>query len=102
MSAAMIHPFEETRMHAHDRSPTKAPPAQAGSKAFGRAWWIFGGFAAFVVILFVLEHRAHLVEWLPWVILLACPLMHFFMHGSHGGHGDAPDAPEGRRDGSEP
>jgi hypothetical protein len=26
---------------------------------------------------------------LPWLILLACPLMHIFMHGGHGGHGDA-------------
>ncbi|WP_376708204.1 DUF2933 domain-containing protein [Bradyrhizobium cenepequi] len=28
--------------------------------------------------------RAGALIWLP---LLACPLMHFFMHGSHGGHG---------------
>jgi hypothetical protein len=23
---------------------------------------------------------------LPWLLLLACPLMHVFMHGRHGGH----------------
>jgi hypothetical protein len=23
---------------------------------------------------------------LPFLVLLACPLMHFFMHGGHGGH----------------
>ncbi|MCI0363892.1 MAG: DUF2933 domain-containing protein [Phycisphaerales bacterium] len=37
------------------------------------------------------EHRAHLagvVSWLPWLLLLACPLLHLFMHGGHGGHGD--------------
>lgn len=36
------------------------------------------------------EHRAHLLgalSFLPWLLLLACPLLHFFMHGSHGGHG---------------
>jgi hypothetical protein len=26
------------------------------------------------------------VEWLPYLILLACPLMHLFMHHGHG-HG---------------
>ncbi|EMJ4931658.1 DUF2933 domain-containing protein [Pseudomonas aeruginosa] len=34
------------------------------------------------------EHRAHLGSILIWGLLLACPLMHFFMHGSHGGHDD--------------
>jgi hypothetical protein len=24
---------------------------------------------------------------LPWLLILACPLMHVFMHGGHGGHG---------------
>jgi hypothetical protein len=24
---------------------------------------------------------------LPYLLLLACPLMHVFMHGGHGGHG---------------
>ncbi len=30
------------------------------------------------------EHRAHAIEFLPYALLLLCPLMHFF----HGGHGD--------------
>jgi Protein of unknown function (DUF2933) len=38
------------------------------------------------------EHRAHFFGALPFLLLLACPLMHVFMHGSHGGlgggHGD--------------
>ncbi|MEE8435784.1 MAG: DUF2933 domain-containing protein [bacterium] len=33
------------------------------------------------------EHWAHAVPYLPWLILLACPLMHIFMHHGHGGHG---------------
>ncbi|XBY61391.1 DUF2933 domain-containing protein (plasmid) [Vreelandella sp. SM1641] len=37
------------------------------------------------------EHRVHLLGALPWVILLACPLMHVFMHGGHGGHGSDSD-----------
>ena len=38
----------------------------------------------------VTEHKAHLTGWLsywwPYVLLLACPLIHLFMHGGHG-HG---------------
>ena len=37
---------------------------------------------------FVLDHREHALQWLPYLLILACPLMHFFMHGGHGGHGD--------------
>jgi hypothetical protein len=41
---------------------------------------IIGGF--FIVA----EHRAHLIPYLPWLFLAACPLMHVFMHHGHGGH----------------
>ena len=34
------------------------------------------------------EHRAHLLGFLPYLLVLACPLLHFFMHRGHGGHGD--------------
>lgn len=57
-------------------------------------------FAAALVFLFFGEHRVHLLGWLPFLLLLACPLLHLTMHGGHGGHGahvenDAspPDAP---------
>lgn len=33
------------------------------------------------------EHRAHFIGALPLLLLLACPLMHVFMHNGHGGHG---------------
>jgi hypothetical protein len=41
----------------------------------------------------IMEHWAHIVPWLPWLILLACPLMHVFMHRGHGGghHGPPGD-----------
>ncbi len=45
------------------------------------------GFLAIAGFYLVTEHRAHLYGILPWLLLLACPLMHFFMHGSHDGHG---------------
>ncbi|HLE67738.1 MAG TPA: DUF2933 domain-containing protein [Burkholderiales bacterium] len=42
-------------------------------------------FVAIAAVLLVLEHRAHALQWLPFALLLACPLLHLF-HG-HGGHG---------------
>lgn len=32
----------------------------------------------------IAEHRAHLLGALPYALLLACPLMHMFMHRHHG------------------
>jgi len=30
------------------------------------------------------EHRAHLLGILPYLLLLACPFIHLFMHRGHG------------------
>lgn len=49
-----------------------------------RAWIAFAGFVAVVIILLGTEHRAHVLGVLPYLILLACPLLHRFMHGGHG------------------
>lgn len=51
----------------------------------GIALLIFLGIATFFL---VTEHWAHIIPFLPWLLLLACPLLHLFMHGGHGGHGD--------------
>ncbi|MBC7622486.1 MAG: DUF2933 domain-containing protein [Aeromicrobium sp.] len=32
------------------------------------------------------EHWRHVLGVAPYALLLACPLMHLFMHGGHGGH----------------
>jgi hypothetical protein len=45
------------------------------------------GFIAIAALLLILEHRAHVWQWLPFALLLACPLMHLFHgHGSRGSH----------------
>jgi hypothetical protein len=31
-------------------------------------------------------HTGHVLAALPYLLLLACPLMHLFMHGGHGHH----------------
>ncbi|MBK7961778.1 MAG: DUF2933 domain-containing protein [Bdellovibrionales bacterium] len=47
-----------------------------------------GKWGAIAIITYYLltEHRAHMIAYFPYLFLLACPLMHFFMHGSHGNH----------------
>ena len=45
------------------------------------------GFLAIAGFFLISEHRAHALGVLPYLLLLACPLMHLMMHrGSHGGH----------------
>jgi len=56
------------------------------------AKWVFIGFLLIAGYFLFTEHRAHLSGWLSsygiWLVLLACPLMHLFMHHGHGrGHG---------------
>ncbi len=46
---------------------------------------------AFLVIaafFLVTEHTAHVFSALPYLLVLACPLLHLFLHGGHGAHGD--------------
>lgn len=53
-------------------------------------WWLAAGvFAAVALFFFWEEHQAHIVTGLLWMILLACPVIHFFMHRKHGHHGGA-------------
>jgi len=44
---------------------------------------VLGAIAAYFLLA---EHRAHLFSALPFLLLLACPLMHVFTHGGHGSH----------------
>ena len=63
--------------HPHSRPPFWRSPAGL-TLLVATA---IGGFLLFT------EHRAHVLGVLPYAFLLACPLMHVFMHhGHHGGH----------------
>ena len=49
--------------------------------------WIFWGFLAIAAYFLLTEHRAHVFQYLPFLLLLACPLMHLFHgHGNHSKH----------------
>jgi Protein of unknown function (DUF2933) len=67
-----------------------APPSFWSSRyAIGLV--VIGGVATYFLWT---EHRAHLLGLLSYALLLACPLMHVFMHhgpGRHGHHHDAPN-----------
>ena len=43
-------------------------------------------FLAIAAFFLLTEHRAHLFGILPYLLLFACPLLHWLMHGSHEGH----------------
>ncbi len=57
------------------------------------------GFAAVAAYFLWTEHRAHVVQFLPWILVGLCPLMHFFMHG--GSHDHAQHSARGVRDRTE-
>lgn len=47
------------------------------------------GFLAIAAYFLWTEHRAHVVQYLPYGLLLLCPLLHLF-HGGHGGRHEGP------------
>jgi len=56
-------------------------------------WWrtpiglVTCGFLIVAGFFLLTEHTAHVFGVLPWLLILACPLMHLFMHHGHRGHG---------------
>ena len=70
--------------HDHNSQPghITAPPFWRSRYALGLL--VFGAVAAYFLLS---EHRAHFFGALPFLLLLACPLMHVFMHHGHGGNG---------------
>ena len=64
---------------------------QERRKLWSRSDIVLVGFLLITGFYLLAEHRAHLFGALPWLILLACPLLHMFMHGGHGGHGSHSD-----------
>lgn len=67
-------------------------PSYRSKKLLRWAIWSAGAVALAYLIA---EHRPHLLGWIPYLIILACPLMHFFMHGGHGRHDPRHDPQDG-------
>jgi len=49
--------------------------------------WIL---AALALAYLIVEHPAHLLGWLPFLAIMACPLLHLFMHRGHHHHSHDP------------
>jgi len=72
-------------------------PEGAGPSAKSRAPLVLIGFLIVAGALLFTEHRAHVLGLLIWLPLLACPLMHLFMHHGHGHHGSVDQQNSDRR-----
>lgn len=69
---------------------------KAGPQPDGKSWrsrligtplgWTLSLMVAAVGVYLLAAHTGHLLAALPYLLLIACPLMHFFGHGSHKHH----------------
>ncbi len=77
--------------------PTEQPPP-ARPWFRSRSGLVLLAFLVIAGFFVVTEHTAHVLGVLPWLLLLACPLLHFLHRGSgggHAGHGGSAPPPEG-------
>jgi hypothetical protein len=65
----------------HENTTQHHPPPGFWSTRYAAGVVVVGAIAAYFLLT---EHLAHVVEALPYVLLLACPIVHIFMH-RHGG-----------------
>ena len=62
------------------------PNTSPGSSRPARSLWTAAAMTALIGVFYLLrEHWGHVAGFWPYLLLLACPVMHLF-HG-HGGHG---------------
>jgi hypothetical protein len=76
----------ESKMERRDHSlPDRSAPA-ANSFWASKAFLICVAFLVIGGILLWTEHLAHAFGYLPYLLLLACPLLHILMHAGYGDH----------------
>ncbi|MFA6178063.1 MAG: DUF2933 domain-containing protein [Candidatus Methylopumilus sp.] len=81
----------------HDLSQHNPEPESFWRTRYAIGLLVLGAIATYFLLS---EHRAHFLGALPLLLLLACPLMHVFMHHGHGDqgggnihpHDDGPDS----------
>lgn len=77
-------------VHRMSDPPTGSEPepeAEAGGFWTSKTGLVTIAFLLIAAFFLLTEHWAHTFGVLPFVLLLACPLLHMFMHGGHRGHG---------------
>jgi hypothetical protein len=70
----------------HETPEDQHGHAHAPSFWRSKAGLVAAGFLLIGLFFLLSEHRAHLFGVLPFLLILACPLMHLFMHHGHGNH----------------
>lgn len=68
--------------------------SHAVERQHSRSRLVLIGFLAVAAFFLFSEHRAHFLGILPYLFVLACPLMHLFHHGHHGHKDGGPATPE--------
>ena len=72
-------------------------PTDGTSFFRSRSGFVLSGFLIIGAFFLIAEHQAHLVpyaRYLPWLLFLACPIMHLFHgHGDHGHSGEEHNQP---------
>jgi hypothetical protein len=65
------------------------PEAEAGTRGLwtSKTGLVTIAFLLIAAFFLLSEHRAHTLGALPFLLLLACPLLHMVMHGGHHDHG---------------
>ena len=90
-----------TRVLAREETPMPPhSPSQERSWLRSPGGLILLAFLAIAAFFLILEHRAHVVGVLPYVLFLLCPVLHLLLHGRHGGtHTDHETRPPQRPQG---
>jgi hypothetical protein len=60
------------------------PPANPDQPFWKNIHWSVWCLITVGLALLIIDHWVHVLGALPYLVLLACPLVHFFMHGKHG------------------
>ena len=68
--------------------------SHAVERQHSRSRLVLIGFLAVAAFFLFSEHRAHFLGILPYLFVLACPLMHLFHHGHHGHRDSGRTTPE--------
>lgn len=75
--------------------------SHAVERQHNRSRWVLIGFLAVAAFFLFSEHRAHVLGILPYLLVLACPLMHLFHHHGHHHRDSEPAATPGTRMGGD-
>lgn len=79
-------------MQAHERH--REPPPKNGSSYLSRHRWLTYISLGILAYFLFIEHREHVVPYLPLLIIPACILMHFLMHRGHSHQGPSENQKE--------